>query len=97
MTYKFIGRIKKIGINGCDRFCSFDVDNSIQILDKEYGVAYNNDNPADIKIIRIPEIFNQIRLCKYHVLLSAINERFEVEYECNQENKVKITKVTVLK
>ena len=89
-----------------NRYCEFDVDNSIMIEEKEYGVAYQG------KELDIVEEFMNIEDNIFSLFQSCKDERFEIYYDYyiiddNGEEKLaktkrekdsfsKITKVTVL-
>ena len=90
MAYKFTGRIKEIGCECKKRFCKFDVDNTIYINEREIGVAWStsdNDN-----LIKVPEIFTKISLCKYITLLNAQGKVVDIEFENETIKKVTIVK-----
>ena len=88
-------------------FCEFDVDNTIIIEDKEFGIAYNG---KELDIVKVFRIFDK-EMIEY--LQTFQNEKFEIKYDYyvldgNGEDRLakskdekdsynKIIKVTVLK
>lgn len=76
MAYKFIGRIKKIGIDPTGNFCEFSVDNNIKIDGTIYGVAFNEKH--ELKII---DTFKKIDSNVFNLLLSSQNEKMEIEFD----------------